>query len=75
MKPQYVPALSRYCSTATFMIVLILSACMAAAQTQPGLDNGFKPYGSYDGSNLDSISLMDGNFLLHAPVETDVPQR
>ncbi|PYP91962.1 MAG: hypothetical protein DMG65_05850, partial [Candidatus Angelobacter sp. Gp1-AA117] len=48
---------------------------MAAAQTQPGLDNGFKPYGSYDGSNLDSISLMDGNFLLHAPVETDVPQR
>ena len=31
------------------------------AQTQPNLENGFKPYGSHDGSNLDTVTLTNGN--------------
>jgi len=45
------------------------------AQIQPHFENGFKPYGSYDGTHLDSINLMNGNLMLHAPLLPDYPQR
>jgi RHS repeat-associated protein len=47
----------------------------AFAQTQPNLENGFKPYGSYDGNNLDTVNTMNGNLMLHAPLLADYSQR
>ena len=42
---------------------------------QPNLDNGFKNYGSVQGSNIDSVELRVGNWMLHAPLMSDVGQR
>ncbi|TMD58949.1 MAG: hypothetical protein E6I91_21175, partial [Chloroflexi bacterium] len=80
MKSKHVPAVSRYScvviiSKSILLALVILAAGMAFAQSQPNLENGFKPYGSYDGSNMDSINLMDSNFLLHPTLNTDAPQR
>jgi hypothetical protein len=45
------------------------------AQTQPNVENGFKPYGSYDGSNLDTVNTMNGNLILNIPAPVQYPQR
>jgi hypothetical protein len=54
-------------------VVLVPAACFG--QTQPNLENGFKPYGSYDGTHLDTVNLMNGNLILHLPLVPDYPQR
>src|ERR1051325_8001988 len=46
-----------------------------SAQKAPDLENGFKNYGSYDGSHLDTVNLMNGNLMLHAPLLPNYPQR
>src|SRR5438046_172768 len=60
-------------------VIIFFLACVlvAAASGQTAIDtgNGFKPYGSFDGSNLDSVNLQNGNFLLHAPLLPSYPQR
>ena len=45
------------------------------AQTSPTLENGFKSYGSYDGSQLDTVNLMNGNLMIHAALIPGAPQR
>src|ERR1700733_9879879 len=55
--------------------VIVMSSIVLVAQTAPNFENGWKPYGSYDGSHLDTVNLMNGNVMLHAPVIPDVPQR
>ena len=45
------------------------------AQALPDIENGFKAYGSYDGSNLDTVNLMNGNLMLHIPMPFSYPQR
>jgi RHS repeat-associated protein len=45
------------------------------AQTQPNLENGFKPYGTYGGSDIDSINLSNGNLIVHIPMPFTFPQR
>jgi YD repeat-containing protein len=57
-----------------FAIVFTFSNLLSA-QTAPNLENGFKPYGSYDGSHLDTVSLLNGNLMLHAPLLPNYPQR
>ncbi|HEX7289256.1 MAG TPA: hypothetical protein VF532_23935 [Candidatus Angelobacter sp.] len=57
------------------LAVALLSAIICSAQTQPNLENGWKPFGSYDGSHLDTVNLMNGNVMLHAPLTPDTPQR
>src|SRR5258707_8747225 len=57
-----------------FAIVLAGSVCLSC-QTPPNLENGFKHWGSYDGGSLDSVNLMNGNVMLHAPIIPDYPQR
>jgi len=61
-----------------FLIVLsaLLSAlCSTAnAQSNPNLETGLKPSGSYEGGNIDSISLTNGNLSLHIPLFS-YPQR
>jgi len=47
---------------------------IAKAQDPAGLEQGLKPYGSYDGGDLDSISLVNGGLDLHIPL-VSYPQR
>jgi RHS repeat-associated protein len=60
-----------------FCLALLFSVggAGAFAQTQPNLENGFKPYGSHDGSNLDSVNLMAGNWMLHGQLFPEILQR
>ncbi len=55
--------------------VILLNCGPIFSQTAPNLENGFKPYGSYDGSHLDTVNLMNGNLMLHAPLIPGAPQR
>ncbi len=56
--------------------MLLLVGCISLhAQTAPDLENGFKNYGSYDSSHLDTVNLMNGNLILHAPLLPNYPQR
>jgi hypothetical protein len=58
------------------VIAIILgSAAWLHAQTSPSLENGWKPFGSYEGSHLDTVNLMNGNLMFHAPIMPDVPGR
>lgn len=60
------------------LVVLVLSAASqlppATAQTAPKLDDGMRPYGSYHGGEVDSISLPGGNLNIHIPI-ISFPQR
>ncbi|HWG48730.1 MAG TPA: hypothetical protein VN669_03500, partial [Candidatus Acidoferrales bacterium] len=53
------------------LLVAFIAVPVVSAQTQPNLENGWKPYGSYDGSHLDSVNLMNGNLMFHAPILPD----
>ncbi len=59
------------------LVVYIIFFCqlVVIAQTTPNIENGWKPYGSYDGTHLDTVNLMNGNLMLHAPLIPDPPQR
>ncbi len=52
-----------------------LSCLSLFCQTPVDLGNGFKPWGSYNGGTLDSVSLESGGLLLHAPIIPKYPQR
>jgi RHS repeat-associated protein len=57
---------------ATAMPIVCLALLFSAgsvslqAQAAPDLEQGLKPYGSYQGGNLDSVSLSNGNLFFHA---------
>ncbi len=59
--------------------ILQIALCMGlltrglTAQT-PNLEQGFKPYGSYHGGDIDSVNLSNGNVTMHAPL-VSYPQR
>jgi RHS repeat-associated protein len=60
---------------AVVVAIILGSASRLHAQTSPSLENGWKPFGSYDGSHLDTVNLMNGNLMLHAPLLPNYPQR
>jgi len=51
-----------------------LQGATAHAQDVAGLEQGLKPYGSYDGGNLDSVSMVNGGLSLQIPL-VSYPQR
>ncbi len=55
-------------------IVFVFSNLLLA-QTAPNFENGFKSYGSYDVSQLDTVNLMNGNLILHTQLLPNYPQR
>jgi hypothetical protein len=57
-----------------FAIVFGLNDLLLA-QAAPNLENGFKNYGSYDSSHLDTVNVMNGNLMLHVPVLPAFAQR
>src|SRR5258707_9337544 len=60
---------------AVVVALVVMGSASLTAQTVPDLENGFKNYGSYDGSHLDTVNLMNGNLMLHAPLLPAYPQR
>ncbi|HEY2390212.1 MAG TPA: RHS repeat-associated core domain-containing protein [Candidatus Angelobacter sp.] len=60
---------------ALVLAVICMFTAFLQAQTAPNYENGWKPFGSYDGSHLDTVNLMNGNLMLHAPIVPDLPQR
>lgn len=57
------------------LAIILLAGSSVFGQTQPNLENGYKAYGSYDGSNIDTINTMNGNLMLHLPMPFSYPQR
>ncbi|OAI56907.1 hypothetical protein AYO50_00295, partial [Acidobacteria bacterium SCGC AG-212-P17] len=57
-----------------FAIIFWLNTFLLA-QSALNLENGFKPYGSYDGSNMDTVNLLNGSLMMHIPVYPEAPQR
>src|SRR5262249_43329890 len=56
--------------------IAFLSICISAqAQMPPNLENGFKQWGSYEGSKVDTVNNLNGNQMLHAPLLPNYPQR
>src|SRR5215470_2578650 len=44
-------------------LLFVLSIC-AAAQEEPNLERGLQPYGSYQGGNIDTVDLKNGNVTI-----------
>ena len=55
-------------------ILACLGSGAAQAQTNPNLEIGFKPFGSYDGTDIDSVNLYTGDLTVHIPLFS-YPQR
>ena len=56
------------------LALVLTSSFLAVAQTNPNLEIGIKPYGSYDASKLDTVSLTNRNLTVTIPVVSN-PQR
>jgi hypothetical protein len=50
-----------------FLAVVLIASSAVFGQSEPNLETGFKPYGSYHGSDIDSVNVMNGNLTLHIP--------
>jgi len=60
-----------------FVILAILALTTSGVlfgQMVPNLENGFKAFGSYDGSKVDTVNLLNRNLTLMIPV-LNYPQR
>lgn len=58
-----------------FLVVLTLSLLVPAfAQQMADVEQGLKPYGTYHGGDIDSISMTNGNLTLQIPL-TSYAQR
>lgn len=58
----------------SLLFVSTMIALPAYSQQDPTVDAGFKPYGSFQGSDIDSVNLENGNLMLHIPIAS-YPQR
>ena len=65
----------RFTRLVVVFALLLGTSCVASAQTAPNLSNGIPPQGSYDGSSVDTVNLMNGNLTLHIPLPIAYPQR
>jgi len=58
----------------SLLFLLLINVLAANAQDLAGLEQGIKPYGSYEGGDIDSISMVNGSLTLHIPL-ISYPQR
>src|SRR5258708_3542981 len=62
----------------SLLLALLLGLMLGpglCAQQQPNVDKGVKMYGSYDGSEIDTVNLQNGNLMLHIAPPLSYPQR
>lgn len=64
----------KFCKPLAAVLMLMAGSISAVAQTDPTLETGLKPYGSYHGGDLDSVNLSNGNLTLHIALN-GYPQR
>src|SRR5215510_11173972 len=57
-----------------FLVLILCGALPLCAQTNPNLEIGLKPYGSFEGGSIDNVSITNGNLILHIPL-LSYPQR
>jgi hypothetical protein len=59
------------------LVVAIIfgSAAWLHAQMPPNLENGFKNWGSYDSTKLDTVNTLNGNQMLRRRPSTQTPVR
>lgn len=60
------------------ILILLLSVFLvgyALSQSGPNLETGFKPYGSYAGTGMDTVDLMNGNVTFQIPFPAEYPER
>ncbi|MGH9554618.1 MAG: RHS repeat domain-containing protein [Terriglobales bacterium] len=50
------------------LTVISLAGSTLLAQSNPTLEKGLKPYGSFSGSDIDSVSLVNGKLELQIPL-------
>jgi len=55
--------------------IALLFSGLVYSQTEPNLETGIKPYGSYHGTDVDTVSIMNGNVTVHIPFPQEYPQR
>src|ERR1700748_256347 len=55
--------------------IVVLCTLSSYAQTEPNLETGIKPYGTYHGSAIDTVDNMNGNVMVTIPFPADYPQR
>src|SRR5579864_5798455 len=60
-----------------FLALLFLggAGAPAAAQMPPDMENGFKHWGSYDGSSIDTVNMLNGGGMLHSLLVPGYGQR
>lgn len=67
--------LSWPCVSHAVLFVLVAGlGTRVLAQDISGLEQGLKPYGSYHGGDIDSISMVNGSLSVHIPL-VSYPQR
>ena len=50
------------------LLLLLTVALRLSAQTIPSLEEGLRPYASLYGGDIDSVSLTNGNLVIHIPL-------
>ncbi len=63
----------RLCLFSCIIAILMITA-PSAAQTDPALEEGLKPFGSFHGGNIDSVNTTTGKLEVHIPL-ISFPQR
>ena len=59
---------------ALLVFLFVFTPAFMAGQDLAGLEQGIKPYGSYENGDIDSISMVNGNLTLQIPL-ISYPQR
>jgi RHS repeat-associated protein len=68
------PARIVFWSLVLTLTLAMVGAPSLRAQSDPNLEQGIKPYGSYDSSAIDSVNLTNGALMAHIPL-VSFPQR
>ncbi len=58
----------------SFILLTVASSQLLMAQTDPALEAGLKPFGTFQGSNIDFVSTTTGRLHVHIPL-LSYPQR
>jgi RHS repeat-associated protein len=58
----------------SMLFLFLVNSIAANAQDLAGLEQGIKPYGSYHGGDIDSVSMVNGSLTLNIPI-ISYPQR
>lgn len=58
-----------------FICLALSESLNAVSQTSLNLENGFKPYGSYDHTSIDTVNLLNGGLTVHIALPYTWPQR